>query len=165
MDPILVTFLLVIPNLTERCPFLETLTGLSTIRAYREQAGRFYACFFLLFSYMIQNRCIRDAEHGLDLENRAYLMTISMQRWLAVRLDLLGNILVLGIALFATGFRTTVSPSKIGVVLSYTLAGRFMRNILRFLRLYIYIYFYKWPRFSVSDDQVFSLGEAEMVNG
>ena len=52
-------------------------------------------------------------------------MTISMQRWLAVRLDLFGNILVLGIALFAAGFRTTVNPAKIGVVLSYTLASRF----------------------------------------
>jgi ATP-binding cassette, subfamily C (CFTR/MRP), member 1 len=73
---------------------------------------------------MAQNRCFKDAEHGLDMENRAYLMTISMQRWLAVRLDLFGNILVLGIVLFGAGFRTTVSPAKIGVVLSYTLAGR-----------------------------------------
>jgi len=48
-------------------------------------------------------------------------MTITMQRWLALRLDLFGNILVLGIALFAAGFRTTVNPAKIGVVLSYTL--------------------------------------------
>jgi ATP-binding cassette, subfamily C (CFTR/MRP), member 1 len=69
------------------------------------------------------------------MENRAYLMTISMQRWLAVRLDLLGNILVLGIALFAAGFRKTVNPAKIGVVLSYTLSSRFMRNILEVLRL------------------------------
>ena len=78
-----------------------------------------------LFLIRVQNRCIKDAEHGLDMENRAYLMTISMQRWLAVRLDLFGNILVLGIALFAAGFRTTVNPARIGVVLSYTLASRF----------------------------------------
>ena len=75
---------------------------------------------------MTQNRCVRDAEYGLDMGNRAYLMTISMQRWLAVRLDFFGNILVLGIALFAAGLRTTVSPANIGVVLSYTLASRFM---------------------------------------
>ncbi|KAK7682821.1 hypothetical protein QCA50_014205 [Cerrena zonata] len=56
------------------------------------------------------------------MENRAYYMTISIQRWLSVRLDILGNILILGIALFAAGFRKTVDPSKIGVVLSYTLS-------------------------------------------
>ncbi|PFH48819.1 hypothetical protein AMATHDRAFT_64587 [Amanita thiersii Skay4041] len=82
----------------------ETLTGLSTIRAYREQS-----------------RATHDAECGLDLENRAYYMTISIQRWLSVRLDMFGNLLVLGIGLFAAGFRHTVDPSKIGVVLTYTL--------------------------------------------
>jgi ATP-binding cassette, subfamily C (CFTR/MRP), member 1 len=73
---------------------------------------------------MAQNRCVKDAEHGLDMENRAYIMTISMQRWLALRLDLFGNILVLGIALFAAGFRATVNPATIGVVLSYTLSSK-----------------------------------------
>ena len=77
---------------------------------------------------MAQKRCIKDAEHGLDMENRAYLMTITMQRWLAVRLDLFGNILVLGIALFAAGYRTSVNPANIGVVLTYTLASKFIHN-------------------------------------
>ncbi|KAF8154551.1 multidrug resistance-associated ABC transporter [Crassisporium funariophilum] len=84
--------------------YSETLTGLATIRAYREQ-----------------RRCVKDAEQGLDMQNRAYYMTIAMQRWLAVRLDFFSNVLVLGIALFAAGFRSTISPSKIGVVLTYTL--------------------------------------------
>ncbi|TFK23809.1 ATP-dependent bile acid permease [Coprinopsis marcescibilis] len=82
----------------------ESLTGLSTIRAYGEQ-----------------NRSIKEVETGLDLQNRAYYMTVSIQRWLAVRLDLLGNVLILGIALFASGFRTTINPSQTGVLLSYTL--------------------------------------------
>ncbi|EJD02283.1 multidrug resistance-associated ABC transporter [Fomitiporia mediterranea MF3/22] len=86
--------------------YSETLTGLSTVRAYREQ-----------------ERFVESAEHGLDLENRAYYMTVSIQRWLSVRLDLFGNILILGIALFAAGFRNTVNPSKIGVVLSYSLSS------------------------------------------
>ncbi|KAK1229440.1 hypothetical protein PQX77_007488 [Marasmius sp. AFHP31] len=82
----------------------ETLTGLATIRAYGEQG-----------------RAIRDAEQGLDMENRAYYMTIIIQRWLGVRLDFLGNLLVFGIALFASGFRNSVNPADIGVVLTYTL--------------------------------------------
>ncbi|KAJ7730232.1 multidrug resistance-associated ABC transporter [Mycena maculata] len=85
--------------------YSETLTGLATIRAYREQAD-----------------AIKHAEHGLDLENRAYIMTITLQCWLGIRLDVFGNILIFGIALFAAGFRNTVNPSKTGVVLSYTLS-------------------------------------------
>ena len=57
------------------------------------------------------------------MENRAYYITVVIQRWLSVRLDFLGNMLILGIALFAAGFRKTVDPSKIGVVLSYTLGS------------------------------------------
>ncbi|KAM5532134.1 hypothetical protein V8D89_014227 [Ganoderma adspersum] len=85
--------------------YTETLTGLSTVRAYRSQ-----------------DRFVRNAEQGQDVENRAYYMTIAIQRWLGVRLDILGNILILGICLFAAGFRHTVDPSKIGVVLTYTLS-------------------------------------------
>lgn len=73
---------------------------------------------------MPQARSVLNAQNGLDLENRAYYMTISIQRWLSIRLDFLGNILILGIALFAAGFRETVNPSKIGVVLSYTLSSK-----------------------------------------
>ncbi|GJJ12857.1 hypothetical protein Clacol_007102 [Clathrus columnatus] len=85
--------------------YSETLTGLSTVRAYQEQA-----------------RFIKTSEHALDVENRAYYMTIAIQRWLGVRLDLLGNILIFGIGLFAVGFRNSVNPSKTGVVLTYSLS-------------------------------------------
>ncbi|RXW15854.1 hypothetical protein EST38_g10001 [Candolleomyces aberdarensis] len=84
--------------------YSESLTGLSTIRAYREQS-----------------RSIRDTENGLDMQNRAYYLTISLQRWLAVRLDFFANLLILGIALFAAGFRHSVDPARIGVVLTYAL--------------------------------------------
>ena len=58
-------------------------------------------------------------------------MTISIQRWLTLRLDLLGNVLVLGIALFAAGFRHTIDPAKIGVVLSYTLSSKLLSYLAR----------------------------------
>ncbi|KAI1798261.1 multidrug resistance-associated ABC transporter [Ganoderma leucocontextum] len=91
--------------------YTETLTGLSTVRAYRSQ-----------------DRFVRNAEQGQDVENRAYYMTIAIQRWLGVRLDILGNMLLLGICLFAAGFRHTVDPSKIGVVLTYTLSTTLVSN-------------------------------------
>ncbi|KZO98301.1 multidrug resistance-associated ABC transporter [Calocera viscosa TUFC12733] len=85
--------------------YQETLTGLATVRAYR-----------------VQQRFVTTTEHYIDVENRAYFMTITLQRWLGMRLDFLGNLLILGIGLFSVGFRNTVDPSKAGVVLSYTLS-------------------------------------------
>lgn len=72
---------------------------------------------------MFQLRFIRTAENGLDMENQAYFMTVAIQRWLSVRLDLFGNCLILGICLFAAGSRFTINPSKVGVVLSYSLSS------------------------------------------
>jgi len=85
--------------------FSEALTGLSTIHAYREEA-----------------RFVKESEKRIDTENRAYFITIAAQRWLGVRLDLLGNALVLGIGLIAVGFRNTTDPSKMGVVMTYALS-------------------------------------------
>ncbi|KIY65429.1 multidrug resistance-associated ABC transporter [Cylindrobasidium torrendii FP15055 ss-10] len=85
--------------------YAETMTGLATIRAYQGQ-----------------DDAVKSAERGLDLENRAYYMTIAIQWWLSVRLDIFANVLVLGITLFAAGFARTVNPSKIAPVLTYTLS-------------------------------------------
>lgn len=82
----------------------ETLTGLATIRAYN-----------------IQDQKAAKASEGLDVQNRAHYMNITIQRWLGIRLDFFGNILILGITLFAAGFRHDIDPSRVGVVLTYTL--------------------------------------------
>ncbi|KAG9227354.1 hypothetical protein CCMSSC00406_0004107 [Pleurotus cornucopiae] len=86
-------------------PPIEALTGLPTIRAHR-----------------IQKSSIDATEHDLDMQNRAYYVTLSIQRWLAIRLDLSANILILGISLFGAGFRETIDPSKVALVLTYTLS-------------------------------------------
>jgi len=74
-------------------------------------------------SFVAQALSIHKAEIGLDKENRAYYMTITIQRWLSLRLDFFANLLILGIALFAAGLRHTVNPARVGVVLSYTLGS------------------------------------------
>lgn len=51
-------------------------------------------------------------------------MTVVMQRWLAIRLDFFGNILVIGIALFGAATSKTMNPAKTAVVLSYTLGSK-----------------------------------------
>ncbi|KAM0755919.1 ATP-dependent bile acid permease [Meredithblackwellia eburnea MCA 4105] len=83
----------------------EMLSGLTSVRAYRSQ-----------------EQFIAKTDKAIDEENQAYYMTVTLQRWLGIRLDFLGNILVLGISLFGVGFRNTVSPSKLGVVLTYSLS-------------------------------------------
>ncbi|KAL4261872.1 ATP-binding cassette transporter C [Pleurotus pulmonarius] len=86
--------------------YSEALTGLPTIRAHR-----------------IQETSINTVERDLDMQNRAYYVSIGIQRWLAVRLELSVNTLVLGILLFGAGFRETVDPSKVALVLTYTLSA------------------------------------------
>ncbi|RIB17403.1 P-loop containing nucleoside triphosphate hydrolase protein [Gigaspora rosea] len=81
--------------------FSETLTGLPIIRAYR--------------------RFLRNNEAFLDIENRAYFLTICVHAWFLVRLNTITNVLVFFASLFAIIFRFNVAPSITGLVLSYSL--------------------------------------------
>ncbi|KAG1825133.1 ABC transporter [Suillus variegatus] len=82
--------------------FSESLSGLTTIRAYGE-FDRFRAENIQL----------------IDVENRAYWMTVVNQRWLGIRLDFLGALLTLAVALLTVGIRFSISPGQTGVTLSY----------------------------------------------
>ncbi|CCO28288.1 Oligomycin resistance ATP-dependent permease YOR1 [Rhizoctonia solani AG-1 IB] len=84
--------------------FSESLSGLATIRAY-DEVGRFQE----------ENR------RRMDIENRAYWLTVTNQRWLGIRLDFLGTILTFCVAILAVAARFSLSPSQIGVALSYIL--------------------------------------------
>ena len=82
--------------------FGETLTGLTTVRAYGKQA-----------------EFVKINENYLDVMNRAYFITIIDQRWLGIRLDFVGDILVFVVAILVVTSRFSVSPSISGLVLSY----------------------------------------------
>ncbi|KAI6165735.1 ABC transporter [Pisolithus thermaeus] len=84
--------------------FSETLSGLTTIRAYGEI-----------------DRFKKENHELVDIENRAYWLTVTNQRWLGIRLDLLGVTLTFAVALLAVGTRFSISPGQTGVVLSYVL--------------------------------------------
>ncbi|KAF8624506.1 hypothetical protein AX15_005822 [Amanita polypyramis BW_CC] len=85
--------------------FSESLSGLSTIRAYGE-AGRFR----------------RENEKRMDVENRAYWLTVTNQRWLGVRVDFLGALLTFIVGMLAVGTRFSISPAQTGLLLSYILS-------------------------------------------
>ncbi|OJA08425.1 hypothetical protein AZE42_08305 [Rhizopogon vesiculosus] len=84
--------------------FSESLSGLTTIRAYGEL-----------------DRFLAENVELVDVENRAYWLTVVNQRWLGMRLDFLGVLLTLAVALLTVGTRFTISPGQTGVVLSYIL--------------------------------------------
>lgn len=84
--------------------FSESLAGASTIRAYGAQS-----------------RFIQQNAKLIDIENRAYWLSIANQRWLSVRLDALGSLLILAVGFLVVGARFEISPAKTGVMLSYIL--------------------------------------------
>ncbi|CAE6434162.1 unnamed protein product [Rhizoctonia solani] len=87
--------------------FQESLGGLSTIRAFGQQAV-----------FMAQN------EAKLDRNQMVYLPAVSVNRWLAVRLELLGSFIVAAAAAFSLVALVTtgVDAGLVGLVLSYGLS-------------------------------------------
>ncbi|XP_072037224.1 ATP-binding cassette sub-family C member 9-like isoform X2 [Amphiura filiformis] len=99
--------------------FSETLGGLPTIRAYGDQQ-RFYD--------NIMDR--------VTTNNTAYLYLQTMNRWLGIRLDSLGALIVLLSALTTviTSVLGEISPSDVGLAISYALSvSVFLNLVVRFL--------------------------------
>ncbi|KAF8134974.1 ABC transporter [Boletus edulis] len=84
--------------------FSESLSGLTTISAYGET-----------------DRFKKENAELIDVENRAYWLTVTNQRWLGMRLDFLGAILTFAVAMLTVGTRFSISAGQTGVVLSYIL--------------------------------------------
>ena len=80
--------------------FSESLSGIATIRSYGE-SERFFA----------------DNVRRMDVENRAYYLTIINQRWLGIRLDFLGSLLSFSVAIIVVCAHS-VSAAKGGLGLS-----------------------------------------------
>lgn len=87
--------------------FQESLGGVSSIRAYKQE-----------------DRFIISNEDKLDVNQRAYYASISSNRWLAVRLELIGAIIVFGSGIFAVVsiyVQGHVSASVVGLAITYSL--------------------------------------------
>ncbi|XP_033614351.1 multidrug resistance-associated protein 1 isoform X5 [Fukomys damarensis] len=84
--------------------FNETLLGVSVIRAFEEQ-----------------ERFIHQSDLKVDENQKAYYPSIVANRWLAVRLECVGNCVVLFAALFAVISRHSLSAGLVGLSVSYSL--------------------------------------------
>ena len=85
--------------------FGEAVSGTSSIRAYG-----------------LQDHFTVGLKREVDQMNSAYYLTFSNQRWLSVRLDAIGNLLVFTTGILVVTSRFNVSPSIAGLVLSYILS-------------------------------------------
>ncbi|PPQ77123.1 hypothetical protein CVT25_010817 [Psilocybe cyanescens] len=83
--------------------FSESLTGLPTLRTYGEIP-----------------RFLKENAYYIDLENRALILTMTNQRWLAIRLDFCGALLVFFVAVFAVTGASGTSAAQVGLILTYT---------------------------------------------
>jgi ATP-binding cassette, subfamily C (CFTR/MRP), member 1 len=93
--------------------FGETITGSSTIRAF-SRAESF----------------VRENERRADENQICYYPIVVANQWLAVRLELVGNLIILFASLFAVISRGTIQPGLVGLSLSYALN---VTNALNFL--------------------------------
>ena len=87
--------------------FQESLGGITTIRAYRQQ-----------------QRFSLENEYRVDANLRAYFPSINANRWLAVRLEFIGSFIILAAASFAIISVTTgsgLSAGMVGLAMSYAL--------------------------------------------
>ena len=87
--------------------FQESLGGISTIRAYRQQ-----------------ERFELENEWRVDANLRAYFPSVSANRWLAVRLEFIGAIVILaaaGFPVISVANHSGISEGIVGLAMSYAL--------------------------------------------
>lgn len=85
--------------------FSEAITGVASIRAYG-----------------LQDHFGRTISEAIDEMNSAFFLTYANQRWLSVRLDCVGYVMVFVTGILVVTSRFNVSPSISGLVLSYILS-------------------------------------------
>lgn len=102
-------------TLTGKCPTivdsnkflrysLSNFVGASVIRAYGQQ-----------------QRFIAESEAKVDTNQACYYPSIIANRWLAIRLETIGNFVVLFASLFAVIGRDTIEPGLVGLSVTYAL--------------------------------------------
>ncbi|XP_025847704.1 ATP-binding cassette sub-family C member 2 isoform X1 [Vulpes vulpes] len=84
--------------------FSETVSGLSVIRAFEHQ-----------------QRFLKHNEVGIDTNQKCVFSWIVSNRWLAVRLELIGNLIVFFSSLMMVIYKATLSGDTVGFVLSNAL--------------------------------------------
>ncbi|XP_070201297.1 multidrug resistance-associated protein 1-like [Littorina saxatilis] len=94
--------------------FTETIQGATSIRAYGAS-----------------DRFVRDSQDRLDKNLVCYFAYLVSQRWLGVRLELLGSVVTLAAALFAI-LNTSLSSGLVGLSVTYAMnVTQNLNNLVR----------------------------------
>ncbi|XP_062590611.1 multidrug resistance-associated protein 1-like isoform X1 [Saccostrea cucullata] len=91
--------------------FSETVTGASVIRAYK-----------------VQDRFKEESSRRVDQNMEPYYINFSSSRWLGVRLEFLGNCLVLGATMFS--IFSDLNGALVGLSITYALQATGILNLL-----------------------------------
>jgi ABC-type multidrug transport system fused ATPase/permease subunit len=94
--------------------FQESLGGLTTIRAFSQQ-----------------ERFSLESERRLDANMKAYVPSITANRWLGVRLEFIGSIIILstaGLTLARLSLGKNLSPGMVGLMISYALSVSYTKH-------------------------------------
>ncbi|CAI4214795.1 unnamed protein product [Parascedosporium putredinis] len=97
--------------------FGETLTGMTTIRAYGDE-----------------RRFIRENLSKINAQSRPFIYLWACNRWLAFRCDMLGDLVAFSAGVFVILSLGKIDPGAAGISLSYAIS--FTENILWLVRLY-----------------------------
>ncbi len=97
--------------------FGETLSGVTTIRAYGDE-----------------RRFIRDNQHRVDTHNRPYIYLWAANRWLALRIDFTGALVAFFAGVFVILRIGRIDAGAAGLSLTYAIT--FTENVLWLVRLY-----------------------------
>jgi ATP-binding cassette subfamily C (CFTR/MRP) protein 1 len=84
--------------------FGETLSGCSTIRAYSKTKA-----------------FVNESNARVELNNICYYPSMIANRWLSVRLEFLGNIMVFSTAIFAVYSKDYLDAGTVGLIVSYAI--------------------------------------------
>ena len=84
--------------------FSETLSGVSTIRAYS-----------------MCDQFIEKNDKNIDINNSCFFVSLISNRWLSIRLEMVANLIVLFAAIFAVLKRDDLDSSSVGLIISYAL--------------------------------------------
>lgn len=85
-------------------------------------------------SYGAHDRFVSRIYRAIDDMNSAYILSFSYQRWLAIRLDGVGLILVLTAVLLAVRSSISVDPSVIGIVVAWIISvSQMLQFTVRYL--------------------------------
>ncbi|KAL5351830.1 Transporter of the ATP-binding cassette (ABC) [Pseudogymnoascus australis] len=97
--------------------FGETLTGITTIRAYGDE-----------------KRFIRDNTARVDTYNRPFIFLWAANRWLSFRIDVVGDLVALFAGMFVIFSIGSIDAGSAGLSLGYAIT--FTENVLWLVRLY-----------------------------